>query len=74
MVSAACRLDIYTDLDIVTPNAYGTNLSAAIHHGTFHHLNIPDVKSYGVGFSGTDAGGTEIWGAEMLDVIHPVRV
>ena len=74
MVSASCRLDIYTDLNIITPNAYGTNLTAAVSHGTFHHLNIPDAKSFGVGLSGTDAGGTEIWGVEMLDVTHPVRI
>ena len=74
LVSASCRLDLYSNLDIVTPNAFGTNLAAGPNHGVFHHLNAPDVKSFGWGLSGTDAGGTELWAVESLDVTHPVRI
>jgi len=74
MVSASCRLDIFTDLDITTPSGYGSNLVAGTSHGTFHHLNIPDVKSYAVGLSGSDSGGTELYGVECEEIVHPVRV
>ncbi len=74
MVSASCQMDVYTDMDVTTPNPEGAALAAAPNHGEFHHVNIQDVKSFGIGFSGTDAGGTEVWGAEILDIVHPVRL
>lgn len=74
MVGTSCRLDIFSDLNIITPNSQGANLTAGTSHGTFHHLNVQDVKSYAVGLSGTDAGGTELYGVETLEIVHPVRV
>jgi hypothetical protein len=74
MVSVNSRLDIYADLNIITPASGGSNLAANVNHGSFHHLNIRSVKSFGVGLSGTDAGGTELYGVELEYIPHPVRL
>ena len=70
---ASCRMDIYRDLDIVTPAVGGANLVAAANHGTFHHLDLQNVKTFGVGLSGTDSGGRELYGVEVGYNKHPVR-
>jgi hypothetical protein len=74
IVSATCRGDLYTDMNVSTPNAAASNLTMGASHGIFHHLNVQNVKSVALGMSGTDSGGLEISGADGLKIVHTVRV
>lgn len=74
MVSSSCRMDIYGELDITTPLPGGSNLTTGSKHGTFHHLNIQNVHSFTAGLSGSDSGGVDLTGIELLYVEHPVRI
>jgi hypothetical protein len=73
-VSALVRGDLYTNMNVITPNSQATNISYGANHGTSPHQNIQGVISVALGLSGSDAGGTQVWGADGLKILHPVRV
>lgn len=70
-VSVSCTMDVYKNLNSSSSQATKT---AAVNHGTFHHLNVQSAETYCVKFSGSDSGGTQIYGAECQFVPHGVRV
>lgn len=73
-VSTLCRADLYTNMNISSPNSQATNLQFGANHGVSLHLNCQDVISVALGISGTDSGGTLLHGADALRIPHPVRV
>lgn len=74
LVSGSVRGDLYTDMNVTTPNSQASNLVMAANHGVSHHLNVQNVKSAALGLSGTDAGGIDLYGADGLKIVHTVRV
>lgn len=67
--------DIYTDLNIATPDAAGTGFTLTAGHGTWQDLGwLQDVESVAIGMRGFASGGQELYGYEMLYNEHPVRV
>lgn len=73
-VSASVRGDLYTNMNVSSPNSQASNKTMAASHGASHHLNVQSVVSVALGMSGTDSGGTEIFGADGLKVVHRVRL
>jgi len=75
IADVAHRLDIYSDLNLSTSNAQGTNISQGANQtGQFKHLDIQEIHSFAIGMSGSDAGGKQVVGAEGLFIEHPVRI
>ena len=72
--SASCRGDLYTNMNVSSPNSQASNLTLAAGHGISHHLNVQGVVSMALGMSGTDSGGTELYGADGLRISHEVRI
>jgi hypothetical protein len=70
-VSASCSMDVYKDLNSSSSQSTKT---AAANHGTIHHLNLPQIESFTVKFSGSDAGGTQVHSADLSYIPHGTTV
>lgn len=71
IANVACTMDIFADLNSVTPVSGGAALvQAANHGGPFPHLNIQNINSFSAGLRGTQAGGGELYGIEGLFEEH----
>lgn len=72
--NASCTSQLYSNMNVATPNSQAIGLATAPNHGDPHALNVQSVNSIALGMLGSDAGGVELYGADALMIPHPVRV
>lgn len=69
------RQDIYTDLNVATPDPAGTNFTLLPGHGVWQDLGwLQDVESVAVGMSGFASGGQELYGYDLIYLENKNRV
>lgn len=72
IINTACTMDYFTDLN--TSVAARSVAQGANQTGPFDHANIQQIHTFSLGLHGSDAGGKEVHGIDVLYNEHPVRI
>lgn len=72
LANVACTMDAYKNLN--SASIVQSDAQAANQGGPFVRYNLQDVDSFSMGLHGSDAGGKELYGIELLEIEHPVRI